>query len=408
MEDPRTPEPELTGRARRLAAPILVLAVLASALPAPPDARAESLQSLFRGPATRAIGEAMANTVARSLPLTSASRGVVFQFDPETGAFERDADIFGQLFLERARPLGANKWSVTFDYQWVRIDSFNGQNLSKLRDAGPAIQTQNRQPFIVPDLDIGVTSHQFTTQLTYGLGENAELNLAIPLLYTEVGLDGRLYVFRSADGTPDTEFLDRSEGAFGIGDIFLRGKYRLLHGRYGDVAGGLVLRLPSGRKADFQGTGDFEVSPRLYASTRPLAIPGSPFQIEGYLNGSIDFNAADVADSQGQVGVGVDLVLPEWASIGVAFLLREPFESFAPPGTFDRVRVNRSTGNTLRQKKPIFGFSRARPSYQDLSVGGRVNVWRDTVFLVVDVRVPINDDGFRSNVIPLFGVEATF
>jgi len=381
-----------------------MLAVLAAALPTPPDARADSLQSLFRGPATAPIGEAMANTVARSLPLTSASRGVVFSFDPATGAFEREADIFGQLFLERARPLGANKWSLTFDYQWVQIDSFNGQNLSKLQDVKTGIQTQNRQPFVVPDLDIGVTSHQFTTQLTYGLGENAELNLAVPLLYTHVSLDGRLYDFAEQR----TQRLDRSESAFGFGDIFLRGKYRVLANRYGDVAGGLILRLPAGRKANFQGTGDFEIGPRLYASTRPLAIPGGPFQVEGYFNGGIDLNATDVDNSQGQVGVGVDLILPEWASIGVAFLLREPFQSFAPPGTFDRHRVNRTTGQPLRQEQPLFGFSRARPSYQDLSVGGRFNAWRDTVFLVIDVRVPINDDGFRSDVIPLFGVEATF
>jgi len=405
VEDPRTPESELTGRARRLAASVLLLAVLASALPAPPEARAGSLQSLFRGPATEPIGEAMANTVARSLPLTSASRGVVFQFDPETGAFEREADIFGQLFLERARPIGDRKWSVTFDYQWVQIDSFNGQNLSKLQDVQTAIQTKPpRQPFIVPDLDVGVTSHQFTAQLTYGLGENAELNLAVPLLYTSVSLQGRLYDFSPRQTQP----IDRSESAFGFGDVFLRGKYRVLASRYGDVAGGLILRLPAGRKTDFQGTGDFEVSPRLYASTRPLSIQGSPFQVEGYFNGGIDFNATDVDDSQGQVGVGVDLILPEWASIGVAFLLREPFQSFAPPGTFDRKRVSRSTGLPLKQEQPLFGFSRARPSYQDLSVGGRFNVWRDTVFLVVDVRVPINDDGFRSDVIPLFGVEATY
>jgi hypothetical protein len=400
VEDPRTPEPELTGRARRLAACVLVLVVLAAA-----EVRAETLQSLFRGPATRAIGNALADTVARSLPLTSASRGIVFHFDPETGAFEREADIFGQLFLERARPIGDKKWSVTFDYQWVQIDSFNGQNLSKLRDVRTGIQTQPpHQPFVVPDLSIGVTSHQFTTQFTYGLGENLELNLAVPLLYTEASVDGRLFDF----AVQEPQQLDRSESAFGFGDIFLRGKYRVVAGRYGDVAGGLVLRMPAGRQANFQGTGDWEVGPRLYASTRPLPIQGSPFEVEGYLNGGIDFNADDVADSQGQVGVGIDLILPQWASIGVAFLLREPFESFAPPGTFDRTRVNRTTGNILRQKQPIFGFSRARPSYQDLSVGGRFNVWRDTVFLVIDVRVPINDDGFRSDVIPLFGVEATF
>ena len=40
--------------------------------------------------------------------------------------------------------------------------------------------------------------------------------------------------------------------------------------------------------------------------------------------------------------------------------------------------------------------------------GGRVNLWHDTVFGFANVILPLNRDGFRSDVIPLVGIEAAF
>jgi len=37
-----------------------------------------------------------------------------------------------------------------------------------------------------------------------------------------------------------------------------------------------------------------------------------------------------------------------------------------------------------------------------------VNLWRDTLIGFVNAIVPLNADGFRAEVIPLAGIEATF
>jgi len=71
-------------------------------------AGAETFKDRFVGP-PRVLGEALANTVARSLPVTSASPGLTFSYDPASGAFVRETDLLGQLYLERARPLGRGK-----------------------------------------------------------------------------------------------------------------------------------------------------------------------------------------------------------------------------------------------------------------------------------------------------------
>ena len=58
---------------------------------------------------------------------------------------------------------------------------------------------------------------------------------------------------------------------------------------------------------------------------------------------------------------------------------------------------------------PIFGLRPGQPSYYDVSVGGRGNLWRDSVFGLCNVVGPANpDQGVRASVIPLVGIEATF
>ena len=90
----------------------------------------------------------------------------------------------------------------------------------------------------------------------------------------------------------------------------------------------------------------------------------------------------------------------------MAVLGRESFQGIAPPGFFDVARVDPRTGR--RFTAPVLGLERDRASTYDLSLGGRVNLWHDTVFGFANVILPLNRDGFRSDVIPLVGIEAAF
>jgi hypothetical protein len=182
--------------------------------------------------------------------------------------------------------------------------------------------------------------------------------------------------------------------------MFLRAKQRFLSGRYGDLAAGLVLRLPTGEQDDFQGTGDWETSPMLYAAT-PVYRLTSLLAAQAYANGGIELNADDVDRSHGRFGAGFDLRFGERATLAIAVLGREGFAGIAPPGAFD---VARADGG----RAPFLGLERDRVSTYDVSLGGRVNLWRDTVFAFANVLLPVNDDGFRSDVIPLIGFEAAF
>jgi hypothetical protein len=258
---------------------------------------------------------------------------------------------------------------------------------------------------------------------TYGITDDLDVNLTLPILASSLSIDaaGRAFRVDPNDGSLIDQpsrvaagtFQDASSSASGVGDLFLRGKYRFLARPWGDVAAGLALRMPTGDQDDFQGTGAWELSPLLYANTRRFPLAGR-VAVQFFLNGGVDLNIDDVDLSQGRFGVGADFAMADVLTLSVAFLGREPFHGFTPAGSFDVPRY-RPSNQTCRPDStrgcplaPLFGLETVRPSYYSLSLGGRVNVWRDMVFGFANVLVPLNDEGIKTGVIPLVGIEATF
>ena len=407
MEDPG---PEGSGVRRGAAA----IAVLAAACAGVPGARAETFRETFERPITRPIGDALADSIGHALPITAASAGVTFSFNKATHAWDRETDILGQLYLERPRPLGRGKLNLSVSYQWVRIDTVDGQDLDRLSDTRfPIVDPKNGRLFTVPRFGLDLETHQVTTSVTYGVTDDLDLNLTIPILYSSLDFDGILRdrgILRDGrilrdNHTGQEQRAHVRSSKTGPGDIFLRGKYRLLHGAWGDLAAGLVLRAPAGNQDNFQGTGTWEPAPMLYAATPSLSL-GHGVGLQAYANGGVELNGSAVDQSAGRFGLGLDCAVKERFTAAVAFLGREPFEGIAPPGFFDVARVDPRTGQ--RFTAPVLGLERERASTYDLSLGGRVNLWRDTVFGFANVILPLNRDGFRSDVIPLVGVEAAF
>ncbi|MCW5890851.1 MAG: transporter [bacterium] len=395
---------------------VLVLGV--ACLVAAPPAQADELRDQFRartrtGQRVRTLlsplGRLLADQMSRAVPVTSGSPGVTFRFDYASGAFERETEVLGQLFVEQAKTIGRGKWNVRMNWSYIDFRSIDGMDLDDLHDTHPPMVTDVggiQGTVRVPKLSLGIVTNQVTTSATVGLTDDLDLDLTIPVLYTELDFALRL----KPTGAPlqqDDEALDH----FGIGDILLRAKYRLLYGDHGTVAAGLQLRFPTGSRGDFQGTGVFEVSPALYATSRAYPL-GGPFSIRGHVNAFVDFNTNDVARSQARASLGLDLHIGSRATLGLAFLAREPFAKIGGPGTFDwpRCRANPATGacDGPITYAPVFGLSRGRPSFYDLAIGGRTLLWRDTLIGFVSVLVPLNDDGFRAEAIPIVGIEAAF
>jgi hypothetical protein len=397
----------------------LVLAVfLATVVAAPGRARGQQVNVRLVNALNR-VQNLLGETFGRSVPLPSASAGVSYSFDPVTGNFQRNATTFGQLYLDRAEPIGARRFNFSFAYQWVKLKEIDGQDSDKLDDPVPIPFRGKALAIELPHVSIDAAVHEFLFAGTYGITENLEVSVGVPLMYSNLNVQADLLaagVLASDNSLKQvSEHVADSSQPVGVGDLLLRSKYRFLDTNSIDLAAGLVLRVPTGDQANLQGIGFFEVAPVLIASTR-LFRPASWALLQGHLNATVGFDTEDVGQSEARWGIGLDWGMSDRVTAALAFLGRNQFGNVAPPGFFDFPRCRGTVAQcasdpAARQgvaPTPLFGLSTARPDYYDVSIGGRASVWRDTIFAYANVVVPLNDGAVRTAPIPLFGIEATF
>jgi hypothetical protein len=385
----------------------LLLSVLAVVLPA--AALAQEIVDQLET-ALDLASAALERSFARALPLPAPSAGVSYSFDPVTGNFERDPSTFGQIYLERADPLGARRLNLSFVYQYVSLDSLEGHDAGDLRNAGPIPIAGLAAAIDIARLSVGADVHQFLFAATYGITDVLEASLAVPVVYSDLS---------GAAVTPGGELVlieDRVSDTMkpvGVGDVLLRGKYRFAELDDVHLAAGLLLRFPSGSEEDLQGIGFFEVTPSLLASTRVFQ-PASWARLQGHFNGAVDFDTEDVNESDARWGFGLDWGVTGDVTAAIAFLAQNQFARVAPAGTFTfpvcRSDLVTCAGNESVRvgTQQLFGLTGGRPDYYTLSIGGRGAVWRDTLFLLVNVAIPLNDGFVRTAPIPLIGIESTF
>src|SRR5690242_1445468 len=94
---------------------------------------------LTGGGAFDALGDAIADTAARNLPIVSSSAGFTYHYNPELEVFERTSDTLGPLFLERPDTLGQGKFNVNVSYQYVRLNQLDGDSTSSLQAPDPIV-----------------------------------------------------------------------------------------------------------------------------------------------------------------------------------------------------------------------------------------------------------------------------
>jgi hypothetical protein len=365
------------------------------------------------------VSDLLAESVGRSLPLIAASAGFVYRYDPESDTFERETAIPGQLYLETPSPVGKDRWNLSFSYQYVAFDTFNGASLDALADTHPPIRLKVRSsagPFVVPvtipAFEIETQTHQLTLSATYGLTSELDLNLTLPVVYAESSTRGRGQILVGGEGVCPLASgctLTQQQSSLGLGDVFLRGKLRLVRRPWAEIAGGLVLRLPTGDAEALQGSGTTEISPLLYAAGASLPLTAFA-SLRPYVNGGVNLDAEDVDQSEGRWGVGLDMGILNQATIGLGVLARYPFARTGAPGVFDvpRCRSATAVGCPKGPPAPLFGFENTRPNFYDASVGLRLNLWRDVLIGFANALVPLNDAGLRASAIPLAGIEGTF
>ncbi|MBX3028290.1 hypothetical protein KF840_25650 [bacterium] len=395
---------------RRALAAVMLLALHAPTASAQQDVGGQIQHAL------QLVESAVEQSLARALPLPAPSAGVSYSFDAATGNFQRDPSTFGQVYLERADPLGRGRVNVSLMYQYVNLAKIDGYDSGDLRTADPIPIPDALAAVALPSLSFSANVQQVLLAASYGITDALEASLAVPIVYSHIAIDAPV---SGAAVTPGGELVlidervSMASNDVGVGDVFLRGKYRLADLSDVHLAAGLLLRLPAGDVDQLQGIGFVELTPAFIASTRVFQ-PAPWARLQGHFNGAIAIDTEDVGNSEARWGFGFDWGVTESLTAGIALLAQNQFAGVAPAGTFTIPRcqsdlVTCATNPAVRMgTQQLYGLSTTRPDYYDFAIGGRGALWRDTIFAFANVAIPLNDGFVRTDPIPLVGLEATF
>jgi len=391
---------------------ILGLAALVAALVTAPPAHAD-LTDLFKSPTLEGLeleplGPALANTVAGTYPVASASSSVTYVFNPQLEAFERRTRVLGPLFGERAETVGEGQIDVGVSYSSVSLQTVNGEDLHSLInqpqvggrvvsfpiDEGVTLKDGRFSNFlpVLVNANISVDANIWSPSFTYGLTPYWDVNLTVPIVDSFLGVktnqtvpDPRLPQFMLEADDPNEQFIhtDQGDRATGIGDVLLRTKYHVWREAPANAAVLLGLSCPSGNKDNFQGRGTWRVQPTFIISK---IIDD---RVEPFLNAGFDINAENV-----------DRTIFTWAA-GASVQVRGPLN--ASMLVLGRNEFERQTDKI---ESPFF-FQINRNDMYDFSFGLRW-LFADSGVVSANVILPMNNDGLRPEVIPSFGVEYAF
>jgi hypothetical protein len=371
---------------------------------------AETLTDLLAqgdaGKSLRPLAETLGREVARSLPIVSASPGIRYEYDFGSNTYVRRVSLGGEAFVEHADPVGRGHLNLGLIYQHVRFDRFGGQDLHDLSDTHPFASAGGAALFRINRRDLDVEINEATLGAIYGISDRLDIGLSVPLMGSSLDLRDDLTQFKP-------RFKRFPEGAtgsdFGIGDIVVRPKFTIVATSSIRASAGLLFRIPSGSKDNFQGVGSPELAPGLFVSSVGRTL-GRSLVLRGHANLSMLFDTDDVNQSEGRWAAAADLSFGERAIGAIALIGRHAVGRIFDQDSiaFERCLSGAKScesGTGTYGSRPLFGLNGARPDYVDLSIGGRVVVWRDSVIAFANVLIPLLKEGLVAEPVPVVGIE---
>jgi hypothetical protein len=339
-----------------------------------------------------------------NFPLPSPSGGFTFTFDPSLGTFSRSTESFGPLFAERAETIGRRRFSAGFSYSRFTYNQLDGKELDNgeltltfLHE--PTGDILGRPPFffegdtVTARLFTDITTDLFVLSANYGILDNLDVAMALPIVRQELDVRAEAQVNRTATGPSSnihtfangstTQTFRASDEATGLGDLLLRAKYNFLRTERFGMTAQLALRLPTGDEDELLGIGSPRVLPIVIASGRVLGI--AP-----HVN--VGFDLGDTSDLENEFvyAVGFDWAPWPWFTFAFDVLGRHVIDNQRP-------KAGGAGGSTGTSNDDIV----------NVAIGFKANPWRN-VLLFFNALIPLNDTGLRDDFTPLFGVEVTF
>jgi hypothetical protein len=305
----------------------------------------------------------------------SPTHSYSFKLDPNLGVLVPSTTGSGSVYGLRPSTLGQGHFTFGFNYSHADLQKLDGADLDQLRiGLGDGL---------VARVSADITQDAFLFQATYGVIDDLDVDITVPLLYQS-------FVFRGSLESPiGTTTARTSRDVFGIGDILIGAKYRFYNTAPFALAARLELSLPSGNQDDFLGTGTVQVNPSIIASV------DLPFRITPHANVGFRFSGdTNKIEHQFFYTVGVEWAAATFLTLGLDFVGVHILDNKRP---------------ALREQSGV-GFAPLRTASSDIvdvGISFKVNPWKN-VLIIGGVLIPLNNTGIRASVIPTLGVEVPF
>jgi hypothetical protein len=238
-------------------------------------------------------------TALSIIPLSSPASGVINRKDPVTGADLPVNSTLGPIFTERAETVGKGNFYIGVSNQDLHFTRFNGTSLNALsilyQGGDPSKVVINSALFTVPatfGLGMDVKLSQNIAFLTYGVTDNVDVSLGLPMIHAAVSArtyNGTIYAGNGfgTNGstcwcantfTPGAPTLilpnvnQTSSSKTGFGDLLVRVKGTVIRKSSVVVAVGGDVRFPTGDSQNYLGVGTTTVKPFMAVSfySKPL------------------------------------------------------------------------------------------------------------------------------------------
>ena len=236
------------------------------------------------------------STVAElaGFPIGSSSGGFTYLFDSTNGLAVRSSPSFGPAFAERPLTSGRGKLNIGLTYLHRSFGELEGKDLSdgSLKIHGELYwsDTHGAIDLVESTFRLKMKADTFTTFATYGVTDRLDIAAAVPIQHVSIDatVSSQLVRFGPSSGIAGSEIppyeVSRAQSASGIGDIAIRAKYTALNFDRAAVAGGIDVRLPTGKEENLLGTGKMRT--KIYAAVGSKTPRFSPHVNFGYTFGS--------------------------------------------------------------------------------------------------------------------------
>jgi hypothetical protein len=367
-------------------------------------------------------------TSSSTFPLSSTTTGLTF--DLSSGVPKATTSSAGPIFAERATTLGKKRINIGANFSQLNLAKLRGVKTGDIRFTFVHQQMYNDDGTPDPNdydnidlrmnLDLSASVSAFYA--TYGITDRFDLGVAIPFVRVSISSEAvshiNSYTFASTGsanhfygGSPFQPVFDKtlpsiSQSKTGLGDIALRSKFNFFKSGNSDLAILGEVRLATGDKENFLGTGKTSFKGLLIGSTQVG-------NFTPHLNLGYDYHNSDVQRNQFDIVAGYDQKVGEQLTLAVEimgnFETGNSSSSLAFPADVDVMTpVGDPPVSTVVQRVSISNIPNVSHDNVVNSSFGLKYSPKSNWLLIGNVILPANDSGLRSSFVPTIGLEYNF